>query len=96
VTWVALAVAVLALVVALSARMKAGAQGGQVEEAARDARRRIDALGEFTAIKTQHFQTDTIPCHNCYPKFSPRCHKLIKFTPYNYCLRRGELFKTKQ
>jgi rhodanese-related sulfurtransferase len=46
VTWVALAVAALALVVALSARMKAGTQGGQVEEAARDARRRIDALGE--------------------------------------------------
>jgi rhodanese-related sulfurtransferase len=49
VTWVALAAALLALLVALAARAKAAAQAAEVEDAARDARRRIEALKEELA-----------------------------------------------
>lgn len=48
-TWAALIIAVLALFVAIAARGKAAAQTGLAEEGARDARRRIEALGEEVA-----------------------------------------------
>jgi rhodanese-related sulfurtransferase len=45
-TWIALIAALSALCLALLARAKAGSQAGLVEESARDARRRIEALGQ--------------------------------------------------
>ena len=45
-TWLALAVALVALIAALLARAKAGGQAALVEDAARDARRRLEALKE--------------------------------------------------
>jgi rhodanese-related sulfurtransferase len=53
VTWLALAAALLALIVALLARGKANAQTAQVEDAARDARRRVDALKEELAEREE-------------------------------------------
>jgi rhodanese-related sulfurtransferase len=48
-TWLALGAALVALIVALAARAKAAGQAALVEDAARDARRRVEGLKEELA-----------------------------------------------
>jgi rhodanese-related sulfurtransferase len=55
-TWLALAVALVALIAALLARAKAGSQAALVEDAARDARRRLEALKEELSARQDNLR----------------------------------------